>query len=756
MILCARFSLVAVLALAPILHAQEAGSERPQPYTPLHPETRRELNHSEAVRLYGLAAMHEHNNRFIEALRVYEQARDLDPESAAPYKALVHLYLALDRLEEALNTCRKALEIDPGDHETWILFARQLRAQNRPQEAATALGRALACPGLKEHLDLFAQVAFDQGVLYENLKQYDKAETAFLEVVGILDNPAILLEQGDFDREDIAAQATETYERLGRLSLGAGKPDRARDYFLKAHDKVKEKNPIQAKRLAYNLAQIHLSNNQWAEALPLLNEYLETQPQSTEAYQAKIKVLEQLGRPGEIVPALEAYAQRDRFNVGLKLLLAEQVGRAGNFAQAEAKYLEIARTSSGPDLYRGLFKLYAESSPPQLYRLVQILDEALGKAAPQKDHELGDASAAVQAQAMLLVLREDGPLVKKLIPVAQQVLNGGQILKGQTNFFLGVLASRTGQLEAAEQFYRGCLNPRSRQGFNLQEAEAYQNLLQVLYLSHKHEAIVQVCREGLERAQGGDRVLFHVKAAQALSRLGRFPEAIAEASAAVEAASDPNRLFCRSVRVQILASAQHFDQAIAECREMLKEHTRPEEVRNIRHTLSIVYTTAHDQARAEEQLRMILQADPNDATANNDLGYIWADQDKNLEEAEKLVRKAIDLDHKQRQSGREVDVDSDRDNAAYIDSLGWVLFHRGKLAEARRELEKAVVLPDGADDPVVWDHLADVCYRLGDAHQAVAAWRKAVTCFEQVRERQTDKRYDEIKQKLKLLEPNTP
>ena len=49
-------------------------------------------------------------------------------------------------------------------------------------------------------------------------------------------------------------------------------------------------------------------------------------------------------------------------------------------------------------------------------------------------------------------------------------------------------------------------------------------------------------------------------------------------------------------------------------------------------------------------------------------------------------------------------VDQDPENAAYRDSLGWVLFRKGRLAEALPELEKSVALE--ADDPAVLDTLA--------------------------------------------------
>ena len=85
-----------------------------------------------------------------------------------------------------------------------------------------------------------------------------------------------------------------------------------------------------------------------------------------------------------------------------------------------------------------------------------------------------------------------------------------------------------------------------------------------------------------------------------------------------------------------------------------------------------------------------------------------------------------------------------------------MLFRRGQHAAARKELEKAVALPDGADDPVVWDHLGDVCFRLGDRPTPGPACGKALELYEGGGERLPDDRYKEIKQKLKLLDRETP
>ena len=76
-------------------------------------------------------------------------------------------------------------------------------------------------------------------------------------------------------------------------------------------------------------------------------------------------------------------------------------------------------------------------------------------------------------------------------------------------------------------------------------------------------------------------------------------------------------------------------------------------------------------------------------------------------------------------------VASEPDNAAYQDSLGWVLFKLGKYEEAREPLEKACRLSTGTGDGTLWDHLGDVYHRLKLMDKAVEAWERALAITEQ-------------------------
>lgn len=736
------FALVLCVFAAWPAHAQSlARQDFPEPLTPVRPATRQELDRVEAVKLYGLAVVHERNNRLVEAMRTLEEAMRLDPNSASIYRGLIPLYVALDRGSDALDACKRVLELDRDDYETGYLYARQLRVLDRSKEALAILEKIIKVPGLREQPDLHAQAAFDLGALHEAAGNWSKAEAAFREVAAILDHPIALLETKPYSREEIDSQCAETFERLGRVCLRAGNADKAID----AYHQAQKKDPNRAPRLAFNLAEVYRSTSRPREALASINEYLRTLPQGTDGYELKIKLLQQLNRGIDVLPELEAAAGRDAFNTALKLLLASEYRKARQPDGAKRIYTKLLAVTPTAEVYRGLFDVYKVEGRPGGDHALRQLDEAVA-AASGKDDKPGDAGAAANARAMLQVLRDDAESVRRLLEAAHRALLAGQNLSFQTRALLASLAARTRQLDAAEELYRSCLGRPG--GLRNLEQEVYGGLLRVLLQAHKFEAVLEICKEGLEKAQATNRVMFHIDMAHALSSLNRMKEALAAADLAVNESSDKDRLLCRRVRVEIFAQAEKFPQAEAECQALLKEYNQPGEVRDIRATLSSVHSLARQYAKAEEQLKLILEADPNDATANNDLGYIWADQNKNLDEAERLIRKALELDRQQKTSGAKVTLDADQDNAAFIDSLGWVLFRKGDHAAARGELEKAAALATGADDPVVWDHLGDVCFRQDDKPKAIQHWKKAADLYDSGYRRKTDERYKEIQQKL--------
>ena len=136
--------------------------------------------------------------------------------------------------------------------------------------------------------------------------------------------------------------------------------------------------------------------------------------------------------------------------------------------------------------------------------------------------------------------------------------------------------------------------------------------------------------------------------AKALARLDRLDAALKAADQALDLAGDNDKLLIRHLRVRILTQAEKYDEAEAACQALLKQYPTPGDVIEIRYLLSSVYSAHRQLAKAEQQLEIILKTDPNNATVNNDLGYTWADQNKNLDKAEALIRQGARADKRQR------------------------------------------------------------------------------------------------------------
>jgi len=101
------------------------------------------------------------------------------------------------------------------------------------------------------------------------------------------------------------------------------------------------------------------------------------------------------------------------------------------------------------------------------------------------------------------------------------------------------------------------------------------------------------------------------------------------------------------------------------------------------------------------QYRKAVKRWPESPLSLNALGYTLADRTDRYREAEKLIRKALDYDP---------------DNAAIIDSMGWVLFKRGHNEEALEYLQRAYEL---FDDPEVAAHIVEVLVAMDREQEAM-------------------------------------
>lgn len=126
--------------------------------------------------------------------------------------------------------------------------------------------------------------------------------------------------------------------------------------------------------------------------------------------------------------------------------------------------------------------------------------------------------------------------------------------------------------------------------------------------------------------------------------------------------------------------------------------------------IAAVYQTMGAFEKAEKYLRQTLAIEPAHEYALNALGYLYAEQGTNLDEAEALIKRAL-----QRSPT----------NGAYLDSLGWVFFKQGRFTEAVTTLENAnQQMPDNVE---ILMHLGDAYLKNGEPEKARGVWQQAQT-----------------------------
>lgn len=113
-------------------------------------------------------------------------------------------------------------------------------------------------------------------------------------------------------------------------------------------------------------------------------------------------------------------------------------------------------------------------------------------------------------------------------------------------------------------------------------------------------------------------------------------------------------------------------------------------------------------ADMEALLRGLIASHPQYHPPYNALGYSLADRNVALDEARRLIAKALEFAP---------------DDAYIIDSMGWVEFRSGNLVQARQLLEKAF---NAQPDAEIAAHLGEVLWKLGDTARAQALWKEGL------------------------------
>lgn len=341
-------------------------------------------------------------------------------------------------------------------------------------------------------------------------------------------------------------------------------------------------------------------------------------------------------------------------------------------------------------------------------------------------------------------------------------------------FFPALALGRAAQFaknhEAAELFYRYCTDTAVEELKSTKLiAVAGENLLDFLWARKKYEQVNELCQTLLQvdgdEQYGRFKIDVIERQVQALAKLGETDKALAQADKLVQAFDGHWQAV--SIKAQVLREAGKFADAVKAYEQVIekvkkdddvKEDGKKQLVRNVRYMISGLYMEADDVDKSAGVLQDLIKESPDTATYYNDLGFIWADHGLKLEESEKLIRKAIELDLAARKKladeGKLTGPAATTANAAYVDSLGWVLFKQKKYDEAIKHLLAAATSDDDESDHIeIWDHVGDCYAAMGKKKEALDAFQKGMKA-DDVTKKDVERRR-KVAEKIRKLKADT-
>jgi tetratricopeptide (TPR) repeat protein len=214
-------------------------------------------------------------------------------------------------------------------------------------------------------------------------------------------------------------------------------------------------------------------------------------------------------------------------------------------------------------------------------------------------------------------------------------------------------------------------------------------------------------------------ILFNPDSEEAYLDLGRAQVSADQPQSALQTMQRARRRFGQGFSLEYLSgiiysaqkdytnALQHFNTA-----ELLGKNGNTNQLSDdFYFHLAAAYERTGDYADAEKYFQTSLQLAPDSPETLNYLGYMWADHGTKLDQARDYIGKALKQDPK---------------NAAYLDSMAWVLY---QLHEPKPALDYALKALQNSEeeDATLYDHIGDIYNALGQKDKAKQAWNKSLS-----------------------------
>ena len=669
------------------------------PFVPKTPRTQAQTDAVDAAAWLATGQLLESRSELEKAHEAYKKGLAKSPSSLPLVRKLMTLSLALNKQEEGIEYAQKAVELNPTDVRALRLIGRVLAPED-PAGAIKLFERALKVPTLGHTSPMYVTLMLDLGLLYRETNHKNEAAECLAVVFDAMQN----FEKYQLDadvRKELRSNPQIGYEKLGQVFLDAGKSDLA----LAAFQMAVESKRGSVGSHSYNLAQVYLQTKQPDKAREELDKYFAAQRQAKgkAAYELLAAILAQQGKPETLISQLEELSAKDPANTTLQFYLAGQYVTAKRYDDAEQLFKKGLKDDSDPEAFRGLIQIYRQQNKPT--ELIGVLSKLYTK---QKSFDGFDA----EFQA----IAENSALLNGMLEVGLKGIKADKPdIELNTVYVLAKLAGKAQKTDDASQLYRYVISQRRSTEL---KSRLYDELGDLLVEAKQFAAASQMYEDASkdpDLEEEKPNLLYQLS--RCLEFEGKTQDAIKVATEAQKNYPNQQPLF-RFQEAWIHYHAAQYETAIALYEKLISDF-KPQKhltvlVKQARFSLSNIHVQMGNLRKGEMILEEMYLVDPNDPGINNDLGYLYADQGKELDKAELMIQKAVK---------------SDPDNSAYLDSLAWVQYKRGKYPEALTNMEKALAMSQAkqnASDATLWDHLGDIQERLKNVAKAVEAWKKAL------------------------------
>lgn len=459
------------------------------------------------------------------------------------------------------------------------------------------------------------------------------------------------------------------------LFLAQGKTDLAEKTLKDLHARMPASAAVRLLSVRIEMAGAKGATEAGRTALiSRLRDVLKLEPDNIEAATILAALLDRAGGDAEIVALWRGLYKRNAGDVRVAVPFAQSLFKAGRIARAAEVLEKVVRNDPSNSVLR--------------LRLVELLLEMgeHARAAEQGTRglaALSDLRKAFEYRGRLMRLYESA----KAFDQGQALLDDWILTTGSDEMILALKAAKVQLYADAEQFGR---------------AEQYTAswLKQSPQLLAPRVALIGA----LSHAKQFDRA--HKILAAWLRKAG----ASATMQTTQPARADMVVKFCREMDVRLLVIQNKCAEALARLEPMLRSNPKDTALLTLK---SSCLSELNRGAEAMAVLETALAIEPDSASLNNNLGYMYADLGINLNKAERMIRKAL----------------AERtDEMSFMDSLAWVFYKQGRLDEASRKFDQIFACKKlkEYDHPVIYDHAGDTYYRLGLKDKAVRMWKRAL------------------------------